>query len=298
MIFAVSVLVGCGSSGSGSSGQNATDGGLGGAGGTIASSGGTSTGGNASGGVVGGGGTTATGGSSGGTATGGSTSNTGGGNTGGVSAGGTNTGGTSASGGTGGSSGMCLGLYARCDTPGATCCAGTTCAQSAGTMTCQATCQQDSDCGSRCCAFDSTAGANLCKTPTACCSNEGEHCDNALEFCCDNMVCVAYTDTSLNNCRPVCSTDNDCSSGCCKLFSGQTYGYCGTTGECSCVAVDQPCGGASGPCCDGLACTVYDPNNTSLFACKPTCTTNANCATNCCVSNGTDSVCLSSVFCN
>lgn len=203
-----------------------------------------------------------TGGTSG---TGGGTATTGGASgsatTGGASTGGTSSsGGTATTGGTSGSGGS---------TPGGAPSGGAT---SAGGLT----------------GAGGTTGA---------CTQIGTPCNTTAPECCPGLLCVGSTSADYAGCRQPCAGATDCASGCCIPFSNiPDKGFCGDALLCQCAGLDETCGGARS-CCSGFTCTTFDATN--ALACKPVCTQNADCTTNCCVAipGTTDSACLPPSFC-
>lgn len=129
------------------------------------------------------------------------------------------------------------------------------------------------------------------------CTGVGTACDAAQPMCCSGLICVASTGPDYAGCREPCTTAADCKSGCCIPFANiPDKGFCGDAQLCQCAALDETCGGAR-QCCDGFTCTTYD--STNRLACRPKCTKNSDCDTNCCIAIPTtpDSACFMASWC-
>ncbi|HEX4341620.1 MAG TPA: hypothetical protein VH062_37175 [Polyangiaceae bacterium] len=194
----------------------------------------------------------------------------------------------------------CLPPLARCDAAGATCCDGSLCLEQSGAKRCVQTCSVRADCGSLCCVDDAVAERKVCADAAACpslpCSDVAGPCTQPGPACCSGLTCVSSASSDYAGCRKPCKASADCDTGCCVPFADGTPGFCGATTLCECAALDAACGGTR-HCCDGLVCTSTSTQGT--FACRPRCTTNADCDTGCCaqITGTADSACLSPMFC-
>jgi len=130
------------------------------------------------------------------------------------------------------------------------------------------------------------------------CKPTGSACQSAAE-CCDGNTCNNTAGAAeLNGCQLRCSQNSDCQSGCCVLFTGDTKGICGAAKFCSCGGDGSACGSQDPACCTTHVCLANDQAQSS-YGCKKLCTTNADCATNCCVAIPTlnKSACLDATYC-
>lgn len=113
------------------------------------------------------------------------------------------------------------------------------------------------------------------------CLSEGMHCEDAVRMCCPELVCVASDTPDMDGCRPQCTRNDDCDSGCCRPLAGSSDGFCADARFCGCAGVGDACGPPD--CCQGSECTFDDAAQTST-SCKPTCERHADCASDCCAS--------------
>ncbi len=194
----------------------------------------------------------------------------------------------------------CLPPLASCDDPGRSCCGGSVCVEQGGGRRCVSTCTTRFDCGSLCCLPDSASGKLLCASSDLCppipCSDVGGECGKPGFSCCGSMICVASTSSDYGGCRKPCTTSADCDTKCCVPFSNGQSGFCAAASACECATENGTCGGTQ-HCCNGLTCASSDTPGT--FACKPTCTTDADCSTRCCVgvAGTNESVCSAPAAC-
>ncbi|HEX4478484.1 MAG TPA: hypothetical protein VH142_25550 [Polyangiaceae bacterium] len=178
----------------------------------------------------------------------------------------------------------CLPALASCDDPSSTCCEGSVCVERSGVKRCVQTCTTRFDCGSLCCVDDADAGRKLCGDVSQCppvpCSDVGGSCSQPGPSCCAGLACVSSASSVYAGCRTPCTTSSDCSTSCCVPYASGPGGFCADSSACQCAAADAPCGGTQ-HCCTGLSCTTSD--SSGAFSCKPTCKTNGDCASGCCV---------------
>jgi hypothetical protein len=147
---------------------------------------------------------------------------------------------------------------------------------------------------------DPVAKRKVCGSADACpgieCSAVGGNCTEPGRACCAGFACVASESPVFAGCRERCDTDDACATGCCVAFENQDGGFCADASACGCAAADGTCGGVQ-RCCAGLTCTTFDA--TGAFVCKPSCSGDSDCASDCCVAiRGTsDSACLPPEWC-
>lgn len=114
------------------------------------------------------------------------------------------------------------------DNPGA-CCPNTTCAYTsllASTPSCAAFCAFNSDCASGCCA-PLGSGASVCADPSYCASNclpAGTRPCGLGTDCCPGSYCIS--DAINQICLPLCTSNTQCSTGCCAAPNGNGVYVC------------------------------------------------------------------------
>ncbi len=151
--------------------------------------------------------------------------------------------------------GLCAGKDAGCT--GMACCDGLRCVDTNGGKRCEQTCSAGSECTSGCCTDLYDTGTSLCAEQSACtspCKKHGEKCqpepgsDITANDCCRGS-CVQSDNPDYDGCRPNCSTNEQCDTGCCVPFSGSTNGFCADPKYCSCPAEGGACGPGLSDCC-------------------------------------------------
>lgn len=127
------------------------------------------------------------------------------------------------------------------------------------------------------------AGGAAGMAPTSSCRSHGEMCNTSLD-CCDGSTCNNTAQApELNGCHPHCTQNSECDTGCCVLYVGSTnQGFCAGAKWCACGMSGMQCGPTQPKCCDDHLCLASNPER-SAYDCKKRCTTNADCATKCCV---------------
>lgn len=131
----------------------------------------------------------------------------------------------------------CLPVGSDCMYAWNSCCGGTACAydQPSGiTASCAAQCLYNSDCYSGCCAPSGT-GYYVCSDPVFCgsslnCLPSGTRPCGLGTECCPGSYCIS---DSINQiCLPLCSSNLDCSTGCCATPNGNGVYVCTDPGYC------------------------------------------------------------------
>ncbi|MBN1652682.1 MAG: hypothetical protein JXA30_02785 [Deltaproteobacteria bacterium] len=180
--------------------------------------------------------------------------------------------------------GLCRGEGAGCSKE-SECCGDLSCVELApGRRSCYKVCADSDECDSGCCTDFKDLGSPLCAPIEECenpCKKRGEICESASECCLGTCV----TDTEVPDwigCRPSCSDDSDCFTGCCFLFKDSDRGFCTAEKFCGCGGEGAACGSIEPACCEGYECTS-DSSGGDSFSCRPTCDEDADCASNCCV---------------
>lgn len=122
---------------------------------------------------------------------------------------------------------------------GRPCCDGLTCVDLGSSRVCQQPCSKDSDCESGCCTDRYDTGDLVCAEPEACmkpCKKRGEACTPATSSsptdCCQG-TCVTSQNPELAGCRPSCTENEHCDTGCCVPLAGSANGYCASAEYCS-----------------------------------------------------------------
>jgi hypothetical protein len=125
-------------------------------------------------------------------------------------------------------------------------------------------------------------------------------CVEAGNECASNGECCSFDDPIVGycvggTCADGCNVDSDCQSNCCAgLQSGGSA--CGPAEFC-CVDDYEPCE-VNNDCCSYLGGAGYCISDTG--ACQPLCTTNTDCASNCCLpidAETGESVCAPADYC-
>jgi hypothetical protein len=124
---------------------------------------------------------------------------------------------------------QCLQVDSLCDTRVDDCCRGTSCIQGKDASgdqllgLCKDACDDGGDCETGCCIQVESLGQKFCADREACigrCRNRDEECDGEFRPCCEGFVCAASpADPALNGCKPACSRNDECDTGCCVLFT-------------------------------------------------------------------------------
>jgi hypothetical protein len=189
--------------------------------------------------------------------------------------------------------GLCGGPNGSCtDRP---CCDGLSCIDLGSSRICQQPCSKDTDCESGCCTDRYDTGSLVCAEPEACtkpCKKSGEACTPATSTsptdCCQG-TCVTSQNPELAGCRPSCTENEHCDTGCCVPLAGSTNGYCASAEYCSCLAEGTSCGPDKPKCCEGTMCA----GSSSALTCRRLCTTEADCPGTECLPlfDGSASVC-------
>jgi len=127
------------------------------------------------------------------------------------------------------------------------------------------------------------------------CGTEGTSCAN--KACCGGLKCVMDSPDS-GTCYTSCQTNNDCSTGCCTDLKSTGDLECAPASACQspCTPTGGACGG-SAHCCTGTC--VTSTTNPDFMGCRPTCSTNADCLSNCCqpFSNSSGGFCVDASYC-
>jgi hypothetical protein len=154
------------------------------------------------------------------------------------------------------------------------------------TGTCFRACAGNTDCGDAGCCTDLRNTGDLeCAPLSACqspCIKTGGACTADPGKCCHG-VCVTGTNPDFLGCRPPCTTNDDCFTGCCQLFTNSTNGFCADARYCSCTPVGGDCSQIN--CCGGSTCVTFQPDGGPPLACYKDCTQGPDCDSGCCSGN-------------
>ncbi len=95
----------------------------------------------------------------------------------------------------------------------------------------------------------------------------------------------------MSGCRPYCSTNADCTTGCCIPFAGSTTGFCADALYCTCNEAGGACGPGNPGCCEGFACATFDGGTS--FSCYTACDDPGDCTSGNCqlLTDSTTGVC-------
>jgi hypothetical protein len=190
--------------------------------------------------------------------------------------------------------GICTGLDGSCASRA--CCDGLTCAETNGGKACKQGCTSAADCASGCCTDLYDTGVLVCAELDACtnpCKRRGEACtpgsSTTPNDCCRGS-CVESENPEYAGCRPSCTTDAQCDTGCCVLFANSTNGFCAAAQFCGCGAETQACGPNSPDCCAGTTCAGQ---TAETLTCRRLCTSDGDCPGTKCIpfSDNSASIC-------
>jgi hypothetical protein len=121
-----------------------------------------------------------------------------------------------------------------------TCCDGMACAVfDAQTSACKRICAQNADCQTGCCVLLEKAGVSICLDAIYCRSAVCRPAEQACgedAACCDGLLCVGFaTNPVTTACKPTCTKNQDCPTGCCALLGSGTLRACLDRSYCSSV---------------------------------------------------------------
>jgi hypothetical protein len=163
------------------------------------------------------------------------------------------------------------------------CCGGLSCVKDSPTTgTCYKTCNTASDCDTGCCTDLKATGDKECAPNTACqtpCVAQGASCNDQTR-CCNGTCVSSTTNPDFVGCRPSCSSNADCFSGCCRQFSNSSGGFCVDARYCNCTPAGGDCT-LTQQCCSGSYCGSNGEAGTQ-FVCYQTCMGVADCDGGCC----------------
>jgi hypothetical protein len=152
------------------------------------------------------------------------------------------------------------------------------------------------------CTGEAGAVTPSCSSPAALaglCSGEDASC--ASKACCDGLTCLDLGTSQ--RCEKSCTTNTDCSTGCCTDLYDTGVSVCAELEACEnpCKKTAEACtpGSSTTPsdCCRG---SCVDSENPDYAGCRPYCNTNADCTdTGCCVpfANSTSGFCADALYC-
>lgn len=129
-------------------------------------------------------------------------------------------------------------------------------------------------------AGSSGSGGN-CAGPGSYCSVNGDCCSAGDHIGPLGQVCISDD----SSCHAACSSNSECSSGCCAGVSGSAYGACGAASLCetSCGAPGASCT-VTGDCCSSASNAPYGETCLSDdYTCHADCTASSQCNSGCCV---------------
>jgi hypothetical protein len=163
------------------------------------------------------------------------------------------------------------------------CCSGMACVGGSdpGTAGCRPVCETHLNCDTGCCISTSNTGLSICvdESYCRCTSIPGERCGGELDRCCTGFICIKSPSSDFSGCRPECTRDDECDTGCCQLLSGNRGGFCVDARYCECVRIGGRCGGGL-TCCKGTRCSRFDSEKE--FTCLQQCTENKQCDSGLC----------------
>jgi hypothetical protein len=163
------------------------------------------------------------------------------------------------------------------------CCGGLKCVKDTPSSgTCYKTCQTGADCSSNCCTDLKSTGDLECAPATACtsaCAQQGSACTNSIQ-CCNGTCVTSTTNPDFAGCRPSCTTNSDCFSNCCRMFSNASGGFCVDARYCNCTPVGADCTNTQN-CCAGSTCGAVNGGGTQ-FTCLQNCMGASDCDGGCC----------------
>ena len=168
-------------------------------------------------------------------------------------------------------------------------------------------CTTDTDCkGARVCVnetcVDGTPGNDGGPTPTN--TDGGSNADTStVTTTCDPVGTTCTTTTSCcqtgagigaagaicisndNLCHAACTTDAECTSGCCAPVQGQTLGVCAESSDCAptCVQPGGACALSSQCCQSGVDIPYGATCLTNDYTCHDICYASSECAGGCCI---------------
>jgi hypothetical protein len=202
--------------------------------------------------------------------------------------------------------GACVAEGQSCAAGDKPCCGDLACVTASPTIsTCQKPCTQSSECKTGCCADVTGTGHMICASQAACttpCKKEGEACSDGTNVCCSNY-CITSMNPEFNGCRAYCKKNEDCKSGCCRIASNGTDGFCTDARYCSCGAMHAKCGPMDPDCCTGSTCASLGAGldaQAPSFECLQSCKLPADCPSKCCLlfANSTDGICAEASQCS
>jgi hypothetical protein len=183
--------------------------------------------------------------------------------------------------------GLCGSEGASCASRG--CCGSLKCIKDSPTSgACYRTCSTNADCGggnAACCVDLKGTGDRECAPLSACanpCTTQGGSCTDTRR-CCTGTCVTGSTNVDFLGCRPSCTTNTDCLSGCCQRFSNSSGGFCVDARYCSCAAAGAECTYIA--CCAGSSCGSFQPDGGGPFHCTPNCMSSVDCDGGCCSAN-------------
>ena len=191
--------------------------------------------------------------------------------------------------------GLCVGEDSSCSTKA--CCDGLTCLDLGTNQRCEKSCTTNADCSTGCCTDLYDSGVSVCAELEACenpCKKTGEACTQGTSTtpsdCCRGS-CVESDSPDYAGCRPNCTQNEHCETGCCVPFANSTNGFCADAINCSCNEAGGACGQGNPRCCDGFTCATFDDG--ASFSCFTACDDASDCASGNCrlFTDSTSGVC-------
>lgn len=184
------------------------------------------------------------------------------------------------------------------------CCAGSSCVGTStepGGYRCKRNCAAHGECSTGCCAevgLPSSVCLDRLFCPSSVCRQEEAACQDDFG-CCGGLACAVF-DAQTSACKPVCTQNTDCPSGCCVPLGTSEVSVCLDAVYCrsvTCHQAEEACA-ADAACCEGMTCVVFSTNPVTS-ACKTTCTRNQDCPTGCCalLGSGNPGACLDKSYC-
>jgi hypothetical protein len=126
-----------------------------------------------------------------------------------------------------------------------------------------------------------TSIGNTCDPVGTTCTTTTSCCQTGVGISAAGAVCISND----NLCHAACTTDAECTSGCCAPVEGQSLGVCAEASDCAptCVAPGGGCS-LSTDCCQSGATIPYGATClTDDYTCHDICYASSECTGGCCI---------------